>query len=175
MTPLAPPHQTGFTLIELLIVVVIVAITAAIALPSFNDAITRNRLASQSNELVAGLSLARTAAIELNTGGGFCAANDSQDGCGGNFQNGWIAWADANRNNVLDNGEIRSSGRISPKDVLLGVTSIRFDGRGRRIDPAPAAAAGLSMRPVDCPTGKEFDRTLTISPVGMVSITKGSC
>ena len=175
MTPLAPPRQAGFTLVELMVVVLIVAITAAIALPSFNDALVRNRLASQGNELVAGLNLARTAAIELNTGGGFCAANDAQDGCGGNFQNGWIAWADANRNNVLDNGEIRSTGRINVKDALLGVTAIRFDGRGRRLDPAPATPASLSLRPLECPTGKEFDRTLTISPVGMVSITKGNC
>ena len=175
MTPLAASRQAGFTLIELLIVVVIVAITAAIALPSFNDAIVRNRLASQGNELIAGINLARTAAIGLNTGGGFCAANESQDGCGGNFQNGWIAWADANRNNVLDNGEIRSSGRINAKDSLLGVTSVRFDGRGRRLDPAPAVPAGLNLRPLDCPTGKEFDRSLSISPVGMVTITKGSC
>lgn len=175
MTPLAPPRQTGFTLIELLIVVVIVAITAAIALPSFNDAITRNRLASQSNELVAGLSLARTAALELNTGGGFCAANDAQDGCGGNFENGWIAWADSNRNNVVDNGEIRSSGRISDKDAVLGVTAIRFDGRGRRIAPAANVAASMTMRPVDCASGKEFIRTLTINAVGSVTVTKGNC
>jgi type IV fimbrial biogenesis protein FimT len=175
MTPLAPFRVAGFTLIELMIVVVIVAITAAIALPSFNDTLVRNRLASQTNELVAGLSLARTASIELNTGGGFCAANDAQNGCGGNFQNGWIAWADANRNNVVDLGEIRSSGRINSKDALTGVTNVRFDGRGRRLSPAPNVGAVMALRPADCPTGKEFSRTVSVNAVGSVTVTKGNC
>lgn len=72
MTPLERPRHTGFSVVELMITVAIVAIIATVALPSFNDLIVQNRLSSQANELVAGASLARTAAIETNSGGGLC-------------------------------------------------------------------------------------------------------
>lgn len=175
MTPLAHQRISGFTLVELVIVVAIGAITLALALPSFNDALVRNRLAGQANDLMAGVNLARTAAIELNTGGGICAANAGQNGCGGSWDNGWIVWADSNRNNNVEANEIRSIGRASSKDQILGTTDIRFDGRGRRILPAAAAAANLDMRPVGCTTGKQFVRGVTVSPVGSVTLTKGTC
>ncbi|MFZ5512001.1 MAG: type IV pilin protein [Pseudomonadota bacterium] len=41
----------GFTLIELMIVVVIVAILASVALPAYNDYITRSRIAEATSNL----------------------------------------------------------------------------------------------------------------------------
>lgn len=176
MTPPAPTRQAGFTLTELLIVVTIVAITAAFALPSFNDAITRNRIASQSNEFIAAVNLARTASLELNSGGGVCGANDTLTGCGGSWENGWLVWADRNRDGAVGANEILSIGRISRDDRLVGITDIRFDGRGRRIQPAPGAGAtSLEIQPVGCSSGKEHRRILVINPLGSVTVTKGVC
>ncbi len=54
----------GFTLVEMLIVVSLVAILGAIAVPSFRNLLLNQRLASTASDFVAGLSLARTEAMK---------------------------------------------------------------------------------------------------------------
>lgn len=176
MAPSRSRTELGFTLTELMIVVAIAGITVALALPSFNDALVRNRLASQTNDFIAAVSMARTASLGANAGGGICAANDDQTACGGSWDNGWIVWVDINRNANVDADEILSVGQISEKDQLVGANAIEFDGRGRRSVPAMAAGNPVMvLRPVDCSSGKPFLRTLTVSPAGSVLSTKGDC
>ena len=58
--------RAGFTIIELMVVVVLVAIVVALAVPSFRELIARNRLEGVASELVTDLQYARSEAVSRN-------------------------------------------------------------------------------------------------------------
>jgi type IV fimbrial biogenesis protein FimT len=87
----------GFTLIELLVVVSVLAILAAIGLPSFRSAYLSNKLASYSNDFVASAQFARSEAIKRNAAVSMCASS-SGTSCTTSptsWQPGWIVRCDA--------------------------------------------------------------------------------
>lgn len=59
-------HLKGFTLIELMIVITLVGLLLALAVPNFRDFVRRNRLAAQSNEFIAAVQFTRAEAIRRN-------------------------------------------------------------------------------------------------------------
>ena len=61
----ARTFQRGFSLIELAIVVALLAILAAMAMPAFQGFIASNRLTAESNEMLAALNLARSEAVRI--------------------------------------------------------------------------------------------------------------
>lgn len=60
---LRPPKHRGFTLLELLIVLILVAIAATMAVPSFLDAIRRSEVRSAALQLASVINYARVEAI----------------------------------------------------------------------------------------------------------------
>jgi len=107
--------QTGVTLIELMVTIAILAILAAIAAPNFASLMVTNRLASQTNNVMAALTTARAEAIRRNQRVVVCRydginANGTVPatlGCNtaGGAWGGVVVFNDANANNALDAGE----------------------------------------------------------------------
>ena len=100
--------QHGFTLIELMIVVALLAIISAFALPAFQSFIASNRLTSEANELLAGLNLARSEAVRSQRRVVLCRA--SATGCvttadGERWQR-WVVFVDNDADGVFDANEL---------------------------------------------------------------------
>jgi type IV fimbrial biogenesis protein FimT len=89
-----PRRSNGFTLVELMVTILIVAVLAAIALPSFRNVIQRNRVAAASNDLLASVSYARNTAITRGQLVSMCPSTDgaSCTSAGKDFESGWIVY-----------------------------------------------------------------------------------
>jgi type IV fimbrial biogenesis protein FimT len=89
-----PRRSKGFTLVELMVTILIVAVLAAIALPSFRNVIQRNRVAAASNDLLASLSYARNTAITRGQLVSMCPSTDGANctSAGKDFESGWLVY-----------------------------------------------------------------------------------
>ena len=95
-------QHSGFTIIELMIVLVVLSIMLAIALPAMFDLMQRNRLVSQTNDMIADINLTRTTGLTTGMDITMCASADGADCGGGSWNNGWIVFYDCNGDGTLD-------------------------------------------------------------------------
>ncbi len=106
----------GFTLVELMITLVVIGIAMSVAVPGFKGMVVRNRIISQTNEVILAVNLARSeasrtgglvsiAAVSPTTtnefGGGWCVVLGTPATCAGNVIRRFPALSGESTLNVL--------------------------------------------------------------------------
>jgi type IV fimbrial biogenesis protein FimT len=96
----------GFTLIEMLGVLAISATLVTLAAPSMTAMFDSVRISAASNDLLAGLYLARSEAIKRNSRVALCKSADGVScASAGGWEQGWIIFHDANNNGLREPSE----------------------------------------------------------------------
>ena len=150
-----PKFVTGFSLIEMMVVVSIIAILAAIAIPSFQSLIRNQRVKSSSYELFTSLMVARSEAIKRN------ADITVTPITAGSWQDGWQISAGTTA--------IKNQEALKGIAVSSAPTSLTYKRTGRL--SSAMASFQISINPADA----AYVRCLTIELSGLPRTKKGAC
>jgi len=131
----------GYTLIELMAMLAVVSVLVSIGLPMMKVFFDSNRMISNSNDLVAGLNIARSEAIKQQIRVTLCQSADTASCTGsGLWEDGWIVFQDPNGNATVDGGEriLRLNAGIDGGQVTIRsndvgnliANSVSFTSRG---------------------------------------------
>lgn len=156
--------ETGFTLVELLIALLIGAILATLAAPSFMDTIRRNRLVSASNDFLATLNYARSEAIKRGQTITVCASSDQATCTNDGWENGWIIMDDNNQvlrvfeplEGLSSMASTAQSIQYTPTGFINGGVAVTFDlcaksgAPGRQINITPTGRPSNLMPYPNC-------------------------
>ncbi len=165
----------GFTLIEIAVTLLMAAIFAAIAIPSYYSLIQNNKVSSVANRLSASFSFARMEAVRRGVRVSVCsAANASFTACGTSAQwpQGWIIFTDADNDNAINqSGDLVKIAESLPGGILVTANTniVSYDGAGFLTSPALT----MSLSATGCKGNNA--RTLSIASGGRLSIATVAC
>jgi type IV fimbrial biogenesis protein FimT len=165
-------RQRGFTLVELMVAISVLGVLTALAVPSFTNMTNRNRLASQSNELLSAIQYARMEAIRSSGRVTFCGAAtadaDGEADCADGRQPYWVV---IGRSGGAEQ-QLRVFAVKDPMMVSTDVEKVSFTADGLARDPTTKALVTGAITVCMATTNPaQNKRVLNISTGSRVVIT----
>ena len=163
--------QRGLSLVEALAVIAIAALLLAAGAPAYTNLVQENRLSAQANGLLATLHYARSEAVKRGSHVTVCAASGGACVATSDWAQGWMAFADADGDGILDPGEdlLHRWSAVHPSHSLQKgkKVRVRFDGQGF------SAGYNDTFRLCDA-RGPGYGRSIIVSNQGRVRVAKGA-
>lgn len=173
-------YSSGFTMIELAIVMVIVGILMAIAVPSFRYVTTANRITAEVNGLLGDMQFARAEAIKEGRPVVVCASANSTAAAptcsnANTWHTGWIICSDLNNTGACDAGDpifrvqkSFASNNSTDTFVATGATSAFVFNREGFATGLPGT---ITIKLHSAPTVvTSYTRCLAVSAVGTLNV-----
>ncbi len=163
-----------------MITVVVLGVLIAMAIPSFQYVTNSSRITTPANELLAGMQLAKIEAVRRNARVVMCGSSNGTGCSGSGTWDGWIMFADTDRDGVADNNEpiIRSYSIAAPatmqssSNISNGKLMFRSDGFPR--DTSGNLLEGIIRVCVPVTTPSDNGRDITVSKGGRAFIARHS-
>jgi type IV fimbrial biogenesis protein FimT len=181
------PSYSGFSLFELMIATAVIGITAAVAVPTFQEYGRGTRAVATQNDFVGALNLARSEAVKRSTVVSVCATtNYNSCSAAANWAAGWMVFVDGTgTTGQLDGTDVRLQSYTGPG---AGNNQVAFEFSGSlNTSPSfvsftatgtvtPATAKWMSVRRYGCPSGTaDQRRVIDINAVGHVRTRRFAC
>lgn len=174
-------RQRGVTLFELLVVMMIVAILAAIGIPTYRYITTSSRMSGEMNALLGDLQYARSEAVREGEPVTVCVAGSTTSpySCAGtgatSWQDGWIVFSDLSDNQTIGGNDavLRVQPAFTGGDVFQsnqGVSSITFNREGF----AYTGVSKVTITLTDSSNNVDYTRCMYITESGMMTTTSHS-
>ena len=188
IVPAMKRAQAGFTILELMVVVAIVGVLMAVAVPPMRDFIRNGRITAAANDVMAALHFTRSEAIKRRDPVTLCTsanallasnlANTNATCADSEFLTGWIVFVDLNNSGQRDAGEDILLNH-APMDARITAASsadpflVTYLLNGFALDPNGASIALCDARG-NTPSGGELSsaRGILVAVTGRAGVTR---
>lgn len=171
-------NSKGFTLIELMVVIGVIAILTAVAMPSYRDLMDNYRVRQAGEDVISLISNARTGAVKLHrqvnvsftTGASWCAgANAAVEPTGGALA-GTAAACDCASPSTCVLGTLGTERAAIPSGKHPGVTMATATN-GLVFNGVSGVTTGLTGSTVTLTSPlNKFTATVTVTPLGQSNL-----
>lgn len=180
----------GYTLVELAVVIAIVAIFLAYAVPSYKAVLVQNRIGSEINDINTDIEMARSSAIKQGVPVVICPSTNvtnATPSCSGasNWETGWIIFTDVANNQTFATASgdalIRVHSPLQANDTVSGtvgsaatgpfggaLTLLEFNRMGGATIGSSSKFAALSVH--DSANTLAWRRCVVVSNVGTTTL-----